>query len=174
MAALAPYPAYFFSTCYAYSVFMFNRRNEMGIFNFVKEAGEKLWDSLTDHGGQGDKAAEHLKKLNIPGADKVQINITDGKASVTGDGLTQEEKEKIQVAVGNIAGVSEVENNITTTDTHDEATYYTVKSGDTLSAISKTVYGNANLYNKIFEANRPMLSSPDKIYPGQTLRIPKA
>jgi len=146
----------------------------MGIFNFVKEAGEKLWDSLTDHGGQGDKAAEHLKKLNIPGADKVQINITDGKASVTGNGLTQEEKEKIQVAVGNIAGVSEVENNITTTDTHDEATYYTVKSGDTLSAISKTVYGNANLYNKIFEANRPMLSSPDKIYPGQTLRIPKA
>lgn len=146
----------------------------MGIFNFVKEAGEKLWDSLTDHGGQGDKAAEHLKKLNIPGADKVQINITDGKASVTGDGLTQEEKEKIQVAVGNIAGVSEVENNITTTDTHNEATYYTVKSGDTLSAISKTVYGNANLYNKIFEANRPMLSSPDKIYPGQTLRIPKA
>lgn len=146
----------------------------MGIFNFVKEAGEKLWDSLTDHGGQGDKAAEHLKKLNIPGADKVQVSITDGKASVTGDGLTQEEKEKIQVAVGNIAGVSEVENNITTTDSHDEAPYYTVKSGDTLSAISKTVYGNANLYNKIFEANRPMLSSPDKIYPGQTLRIPKA
>ena len=144
----------------------------MGIFNFVKEAGEKLWDSLTDHGGQGDKVTEHLKKLNIPGADKVQVNITDGKASVTGDGLTQEQKEKIQVAVGNIAGVSEVENNITTTDSHDEATYYTVKSGDTLSAISKTVYGNANLYNKIFEANRPMLSSPDKIYPRQTLRIP--
>ncbi|MBT0647203.1 LysM peptidoglycan-binding domain-containing protein, partial [Escherichia coli] len=40
--------------------------------------------------------------------------------------------------------------------------------------ISKTVYGDANQYNKIFEANRPMLSSPDKIYPGQTLRIPKA
>ncbi|MER1978874.1 peptidoglycan-binding protein LysM, partial [Pseudocitrobacter faecalis] len=98
----------------------------------------------------------------------------DGKASVTGDGLTQEEKEKIQVAVGNVAGVSEVENNITAADSADEATYYTVKSGDTLSAISKTVYGNANLYNKIFEANRPMLSHPDKIYPGQTLRIPKA
>ena len=146
----------------------------MGIFNFVKEAGEKLWDSLTDHKNQGDKVTDHLKKLNIPGADKVQVNITDGKASVTGDGLTQEEKEKIQVAVGNIAGVSEVENNIATTDAGDEATYYTVKSGDTLSGISKTVYGNANQYNKIFEANRPMLSSPDKIYPGQTLRIPKA
>lgn len=147
----------------------------MGIFNFVKEAGEKLWDNLTEsHKDAGDKVSEHLKKLNIPGADKVQVTVTNGKASVTGDGLTQEQKEKIQVAVGNIAGVSEVENNITATDAEDEATYYTVKSGDTLSAISKTVYGNANLYNKIFEANRPMLSSPDKIYPGQTLRIPKA
>ncbi|MCC8229370.1 peptidoglycan-binding protein LysM [Enterobacter mori] len=147
----------------------------MGIFNFVKEAGEKLWDNLTEsHKDAGDKVSEHLKKLNIPGADKVQVTVTDGKASVTGDGLTQEQKEKIQVAVGNIAGVSEVENNITATDAEDEATYYTVKSGDTLSAISQTVYGNANQYNKIFEANRPMLSSPDKIYPGQTLRIPKA
>ncbi len=78
----------------------------MGLFNFVKEAGEKLWDNLTDHKGQSDKITEHLKKLNIPGADKVQVNVTDGKASVTGDGLTQEQKEKIQVAVGNIAGCS--------------------------------------------------------------------
>ena len=146
----------------------------MGIFNFVKEAGEKLWDNLTEsHKDAGDKVSEHLKKLNIPGADKVQVTVTDGKASVTGDGLTQEQKEKIQVAVGNIAGVSEVENNITATDAEDEATYYTVKSGDTLSAISQTVYGNANQYNKIFEANKPLLSHPDKIYPGQTLRIPE-
>ena len=145
----------------------------MGLFNFVKEAGEKLWDNLTDHKGQSDKVSEHLKKLNIPGADNVQVTVTDGKASVTGDGLTQEQKEKIQVAVGNIAGVSEVENNITATDAKDEATYYTVKSGDTLSAISKHVYGDANKYNTIFEANKPMLSHPDKIYPGQVLIIPK-
>lgn len=38
----------------------------MGLFNFVKEAGEKLWDNLTDHKGQSDKITEHLKKLNIP------------------------------------------------------------------------------------------------------------
>ncbi len=66
----------------------------MGLFNFVKEAGEKLWDNLTDHKGQGEKVTEYLKKLNIPGAEKVQVNVTDGKASVTGDGLTQEQKEK--------------------------------------------------------------------------------
>ena len=52
----------------------------MGLFNFVKEAGEKLWDNLTDHKGQSDKITEHLKKLNIPGSDKVQVNVTDGKA----------------------------------------------------------------------------------------------
>jgi len=52
------------------------------------------------------------------------------------------------------------------------ARFVTVKKGDTLSAISVVVYGNANQYNKIFEANKPMLSHPDKIYPGQVLRIP--
>lgn len=51
--------------------------------------------------------------------------------------------------------------------------FYTVKSGDTLSRIAKEQYGNANEYNKIFEANKPMLKHPDKIYPGQVLRIPK-
>jgi nucleoid-associated protein YgaU len=50
--------------------------------------------------------------------------------------------------------------------------FYTVKSGDTLSKISKEMYGNANQYMKIFEANKPMLKDPDKIYPGQVLRVP--
>lgn len=49
---------------------------------------------------------------------------------------------------------------------------YTVKKGDTLSAIAKAAYGKASRYPLIFEANRPMLSDPDKIYPGQVLRIP--
>ena len=49
---------------------------------------------------------------------------------------------------------------------------YTAKSGDTLSKIAQQFYGKANEYNKIFEANRDKLSSPDKIYPGQELTIP--
>jgi nucleoid-associated protein YgaU len=49
---------------------------------------------------------------------------------------------------------------------------YTVEKGDTLSAISKKFYGDASDYKMIFEANKPMLSDPDKIYPGQVLRIP--
>jgi|SRR5579871_1533472 len=49
---------------------------------------------------------------------------------------------------------------------------YTVKAGDSLSKISKELYGNANEYMKIFEANRDVLSDPNKINPGQTLKIP--
>jgi LysM repeat protein len=51
---------------------------------------------------------------------------------------------------------------------------YTVKAGDTLSAIAKQHLGNANAYMKIFEANRDQLTDPDKIRPGQVLRIPAA
>jgi nucleoid-associated protein YgaU len=92
---------------------------------------------------------------------------------VTGDGISQELKEKILVAVGNVAGISGVEDNVAVAQPEAESRFYTVKKGDTLSAVAKEMYGNANLYNKIFEANKPMLSHPDKIYPGQVLRIPQ-
>jgi nucleoid-associated protein YgaU len=54
----------------------------------------------------------------------------------------------------------------------EESKYHTVVRGDTLSAIAKTYYDDASEYPAIFEANKPMLSHPDKIYPGQMLRIP--
>ena len=144
----------------------------MGLFDFVKEAGEKIWDSVTSHDDAATKIQDHLKKLGIPGADKVQVNVEGDKATVSGDGISQELKEKILVAIGNVAGISNVEDNVKTTDTASESKFYTVESGDTLSGIAKQVYGDANQYNKIFEANKPMLSHPDKIYPGQSLRIP--
>jgi LysM repeat protein len=51
-------------------------------------------------------------------------------------------------------------------------TTYTVKEGDTLSHIAKKFLGNANAYMEIFNANRDQLSDPDKIKPGQVLKIP--
>jgi nucleoid-associated protein YgaU len=68
--------------------------------------------------------------------------------------------------------VTQVDDAMTVAVPADASRYYTVVRGDTLSAISKTQYGDANKYLKIFEANKPMLSNPDKIYPGQVLRIP--
>lgn len=49
---------------------------------------------------------------------------------------------------------------------------YVVKSGDSLSKIAKREYGNAKDWKRIFEANRDLIKDPDKIYPGQTLKIP--
>ncbi|MFU9138389.1 peptidoglycan-binding protein LysM [Erwinia sp. HDF1-3R] len=146
----------------------------MGLFNFVKEAGEKLWDSVSGTGeDQSKKLHDYINKLGLPGSDKVDVKVNDGKASISGDAISQELKEKILVAAGNVAGITAVDDNVKVAEPATEAKFYTVKSGDTLSAISKQVYGDANKYNKIFEANKPMLSHPDKIYPGQTLRIPE-
>lgn len=147
----------------------------MGLFNFVKEAGEKLWDTVTGNAAAEDqsvKLKEHLNKTGLPDTDKVDVQVVDGKAVVTGDAVNQELKEKILVAIGNVAGISGVEDKVTVAQSEAESRLYTVKKGDTLSNISKEVYGNASLYNKIFEANKPLLSSPEKIYPGQVLRIP--
>lgn len=68
----------------------------MGLFNFVKDAGEKLWDAVTgqhDKDDQAKKVQEHLNKTGIPDADKVNIQIADGKATVTGDGKSGGEGE---------------------------------------------------------------------------------
>jgi nucleoid-associated protein YgaU len=55
-----------------------------------------------------------------------------------------------------------------------ESQTYTVKSGDTLSRIAKHYYGKANAWHAIFNANRDLLNDPDKIFPGQVLKIPAA
>ena len=68
--------------------------------------------------------------------------------------------------------LAEVEDDVTTHEAAPEATIYVVKKGDTLSAIAKAHYGAASKYMVIFDANKPMLKDPDKIYPGQALRIP--
>ena len=145
----------------------------MGMFNFVKEAGEKLWDSVTGGDDSSKKLQDHINKLGLPDSDKVNVNVQGDTVTVSGDGISQELKEKILVAAGNVAGITKVDDKVTVSDTAREANLYTVKKGDTLSAISKQVYGDPNQYNKIFEANKPMLSHPDKIYPGQVLRIPE-
>ncbi len=91
---------------------------------------------------------------------------------MTGTAPDQATREKILLAAGNVAGVAEVENRMTVARAEPEAQFHTVVRGDTLSAIAKQFYGNANKYLAIFEANKPMLTHPDKIYPGQVLRIP--
>jgi nucleoid-associated protein YgaU len=146
----------------------------MSIFSFVKEAGEKLIDLLTPgNANASEQLKEHISKVGL-GNPNVQATVDGDKVTVTGEVATQEEKEKILLAVGNIAGVGSVDDQITVTGPAVVAAkFVTVVKGDTLSAISLRVYGDANKYQKIFEANKPMLKDVNKIYPGQSLRIPE-
>ncbi len=145
----------------------------MSLFAFVKDAGVRLWESLV---GQEAQAAESLKdhvtKVGL-GNPNIEVSVEGDKVIARGEVASQEEKEKILLALGNVAGVGEVDDQISVTTPAPAARFVTVKKGDTLSAIAKAEYGNANAYMKIFEANKPMLSHPDKIYPGQVLRIPE-
>ena len=158
----------------------------MGLFSFIKEAGEKLFGgkeaqaatvaaaSPEDLNAQAAKAIEtYITAQNLGASDlQVAYDGAQGKVTVQGEAPTQAAKEKITLCCGNVASVTSVENLMSVTNPEPEAQYHDVVRGDTLSAIAKTYYGDANKYPKIFEANKPMLSNPDKIYPGQKLRIP--
>lgn len=142
----------------------------MGLMNFFKGAGEKLF-------GSKDTSADSIKKyIQSQGISTEGLTIDFDAATdtvkVSGQVPDQATKEKIILCCGNVQGVAKVDDNITVKQVSPPSQYYTVQSGDTLSKIAARFYGDAQKYPVIFEANRPMLSHPDKIYPGQSLRIP--
>ncbi len=156
----------------------------MGLFSFIKEAGEKLFGRGEAQAAQPDPAATNAAaaqaikdyiaamKLSADGL-AIAFDGASGVVTVAGKAATAEIKEKILLCCGNVAGVASVEDKLTVAEPADAPQFYTVVKGDTLSKVAKQYYGNANAYMKIFEANKPMLTHPDKIYPGQMLRIPK-
>ena len=140
----------------------------MGLWSFVKNAGKSLVGSAE----AAPAPADLTKELEGLGLDATGLDITvDGDTvKVSGAAVSQEMKEKVILAVGNIEGVAAVDDTVEADGTNSVT--HTVEKGDTLSAIAKKTLGSANKYHAIFEANKPMLSHPDKIYPGQVLRIP--
>lgn len=144
----------------------------MGILSFIKEVGEKVFGGSEAQAATPEDLKKELAKHGL-NADGLDIAVDGDKVTVKGNAASTADAEKIAIAIGNTQGVASVDNQLSAATKEEESNFYTVKSGDTLSKISKDQYGDANQYQKIFEANRPMLSHPDKIYPGQVLRIPK-
>ena len=147
----------------------------MSLISFIKEAGEKILDALLpdDKANADELLRKHISEVGL-GNPNVQTEVNGSTVTVKGQVANQEEREKIVVTLGNIHGVDKVDDQMTVAGGEtSESEYVEVMPGDTLSAISKRVYHDANQYQKIFEANKPMLKSADKIYPGQKLRIPK-
>jgi nucleoid-associated protein YgaU len=151
----------------------------MGIYDFIKAAGKKL-----GFGKDDEPTAEALKKeldSHKLGTENITVELKGDKAVLKGDVANQEALEKAIIAVGNTLGISQVESNVklaiqsaAPAAPAKEPRLYTVKKGDTLWEIAEAVYGKGHGKDnkKIFEANKPMLKHPDKIYPGQVLRIP--
>lgn len=141
----------------------------MGLWSFVKGAGKKVFGGDDDAEVSGAALQDELKELGLE-TDGLDITVEGDQVKVSGKAASQEMKEKVILAVGNVEGVASVDDQIEGGE--GEPTFHTVEKGDTLWAISEKTLGNGSRYNEIFEANRPMLSDPDKIYPGQVLRIP--
>ncbi|WP_313952366.1 peptidoglycan-binding protein LysM [Accumulibacter sp.] len=168
----------------------------MGLFDFVKQAGEKLFrsqdaeaasnaaasapddaaaraklDEMNRNAGTAIETYIGTQGLSVTGL-TVSFDGTSGAATVFGVAGDQASKEKILLCCGNVSGVAKVNDMMSVDQSAPEALFYTVVAGDNLSKIAKLHYDHANKYMLIFEANKPMLSDPDKIYPGQMLRIP--
>ncbi|WII95462.1 peptidoglycan-binding protein LysM [Moraxella haemolytica] len=159
----------------------------MSIFSFAKEIGDKIFNRNKQEQISTDATpvtteptAQEIANLLLAriqananiNALKVSYNGDTDTVVLTGEAASQADREKAVLAAGNVQHVAQVDDQLTVATPEPESRFYTVQSGDTLSKIAKEMYGNANEYNKIFEANRPLLTHPDKIYVGQVLRIP--
>lgn len=154
----------------------------MGLLSFFKGVGEKIFNKEQDAPTpaqaetveplRAQALLDHVKKLGLS-YKTLTVKTKGDTVILTGSVEEQADAEKIALAVGNVEGVSAVDNQLDVAQPTPEGKYYTVKSGDTLSKISKEVYGDPMKYGVIFEANKPMLGDPDKIYPDQVLRIPQ-
>ncbi len=130
--------------------------------------------------GSVPSVAAHEKAVliagNIGGIDRVDDRLMVTASSVTPTGAAKPDFSNVSGGVASTEkpiGSGAMAGGMASAGGEGwQSRMYTVKSGDTLSKISKEMYGEANKYDQIFEANKPMLKDPDKIYPGQVLRIP--
>ena len=157
----------------------------MGLLDFLKDSGKDLFG-----GKKGNEAQEikgEIEKALGSNVSGLGVRYDNGRVTLQGQAKSVAAKEKAALIAGNVKGVSHVDDDgikvagqqaqtagatATTTATAARSRYYTIQSGDTLSKIAKEQYGDAGAYDKIFEANREVIGDPDKIYPGQQIRIP--
>lgn len=155
----------------------------MGLLDFLKDAGKDLFGGRTENAAQTIKS--EIERALGSNVSNLGVRFDNGTVTLQGEAKSQAAKEKAALIAGNVRGVSSVNDDALrvagdaaatagTASTMQASRYYTIKSGDTLSKIAKEVYGDANAYDKIFEANREVIEDPDKIYPGQQIRIPAA
>jgi nucleoid-associated protein YgaU len=145
----------------------------MSLFDFVTNIGKKLFGNEND-------APAAIKKLideDNPGLENFQVQVKDGCAVLSGTAKSAAALEKAVLMVGNIEGIQKINADAVTVADGSKIAgddeFYTIEKGDTLWKVAEKAYGNGATYQKIFEANREVIKDPDKIFPGQKIRIPK-
>jgi nucleoid-associated protein YgaU len=144
----------------------------MGFFDFVKNVGKKLVGASE---AQAAPAPELAKEIASHGFDagSLQIQSSGNNVQISGQVKSQEEAERIILALGNTVGVSQIDTSQLVVNKEEPAAkMYTVKKGDTLWKIAEAHYGKGADYPKIVAANNPPIVNPDLIQPGWVLRIP--
>lgn len=147
----------------------------MGLFDFFKkDKGKEVFQENADANQRAEAIRQEIKRLNLPG--DITVTVEGSRVRVGGNVPDEATRQKLAMIVGNIKHIDSVDDNDlaggTPSQQQPQLQTYEVQSGDTLSEIAKKQYGDAGAYNRIFEANRPMLKDPDEIYPGQVLIIP--
>ena len=144
----------------------------MGLFDFAKDVGRQLFDTDAE-------AAENIKQhldIKLSGIKNVEVTFDDGLATVCGECINEATRNTAVLIVGDIKGVEKINaDGLTFPEVVEEVEkveYYEIVSGDTLGGIAKKFYGNASKYTRIHEANKELIPDPNKIYPGQKIKIP--
>lgn len=145
----------------------------MGLFEFSKDAGKAVGSNGNTGKPSRTDLIREVKNLGFQVQDfHLQLDYQEGTVKVKGRVKTQEEREKVILVLGNILGVAAVNDDLEVALRGPGAVFCPVYTGDTLPKIARRYYGNSRKSRAIFEANRPILEAPDKLYPGQILRIP--
>ena len=157
----------------------------MGLLDFLRDAGDDLFGGKK--GREADTIRDKIEKELGRNIEGLGVLYTDGRVELQGKAKSLAAKEKAALIAGNVKGVVAVnDDNLTvqgqqaaspttsaTTAAVPATTYYTIEKGDTLSKIAGRFYGDPQKYPALFEANREVIQDPDKIYPGQKIRIPQ-
>ena len=146
----------------------------MGLLDFAKDIGRQLFD--TD-----DEAADNIKQhleIKTSGIKNLDVQFDDGVATICGECPNEATRTSALLIAGNVKGVERIVADDLTfpepkkEEEKEKAEFYEIVSGDTLGGIAKKFYGKASLYTRIHEANKEIIPDPNKIYPGQKIKIP--
>jgi nucleoid-associated protein YgaU len=161
----------------------------MGLLDFMRDAGRDLFGG--QRGNEAEKIKSEVERELGNNIRNLGVVFNDGQVTLQGEASSQAAKEKAVLIAGNVRGVASVDDDRLTVAAQRagaaagqpagqqarpaaaQPRYYTIQSGDTLSKVAKEFYGDANRWNELFEANREVIKDPDKIYPGQRIRVPQ-